>query len=90
LIKEAKTVAATDPLLKLEANNKLSDLELQADLAGVGKDFAALMTLKAPELKEVISDAELKSLIDAIKAGTASNDQLTRFIGLANKVLQKI
>jgi hypothetical protein len=83
-------MASTDPLLKIKANNKLSDIELQGDLAGVGKDFNALMTLKAPELKQIVTDEELKSLIAAIKAGTASNNQLTKFIGLADKVLQKI
>ncbi len=83
-------MADSDPLLKIEANNKLSDIELQADLAGVGKDFNALMNLKAPELNEIVSPEELKILIGAIKAGTASNNQLTKFIGLANKLLGKI
>ena len=83
-------MANNDPLLKIKANNKLSDVELQADLAGVGKDFNALMNLKAPELKQIVSPEELKSLIAAVKAGTASNDQLTKFIGLADKLLAKI
>jgi hypothetical protein len=83
-------MAETDPLLKIKAKNKLSDIELQADLAGVSKDFNALMILKAPELKQIVSPEELKALIDAVKAGTASNNQLTKFIGLADKVLAKI
>ena len=83
-------MAGSDPLLKIEANNKLSDLELKAELEGVGKDFAALMTLKAPELKQEVSETDLKALIDAIKAGTAGNNQLTKFVGLANKLLQKV
>jgi hypothetical protein len=83
-------MASNDPLLKIKANNKLSDIELQADLAGVGKDFSALMNLKAPELKQIVPPDELKSLIAAIKAGTASNNQLTKFIGLADKLLVKI
>jgi hypothetical protein len=83
-------MADNDPLLKIKAKNKLSDIELQADLAGVGKDFNALMNLKAPEMKQVVSPEELKTLIDAVKAGTASNNQLTKFIGLADKLLGKI
>lgn len=83
-------MADADPLLKIKANQKLSDLELQADLKSVGDDFAKLMTLKAPEIKEIVSEAELKGLIGAIKAGTASNNQMTKFIDLANKVLAKI
>lgn len=83
-------MADNDPLLKIKANQKLSELELQADLNQVGADFAKLMVLKAPELKEIVSETELKSLIDAIKAGTASNNQMTKFINAANKVLGKI
>lgn len=83
-------MADSDPLLKIKANSKLSDIELKGDLAGVGKDFNALMNLKAPELKQIVSPEELKGLIAAIKAGTASNNQLTKFIGLADKLLGKI
>jgi hypothetical protein len=83
-------MASTDPLLKIEANNKISDLQLKADLEGVGNDFNALMTLKAPELKQIVSPEELEALITAIKAGTASNNQLTKFIGMANKLLAKL
>jgi len=83
-------MADNDPLLKIKANQKLSDLELQADLNQVGTDFAKLMVLKAPEIKEIVSETELKGLIDAIKAGTASNNQMTKFINAANKVLGMI
>lgn len=83
-------MADNDPLLKIKANQKLSDLELQADLNQAGGDFAKLMVLKAPDITEIVSEAELKTLIDAIKAGTASNNQMTQFINAANKVLAKV
>jgi hypothetical protein len=83
-------MAEADPLLKIKAKNKLSDIELKADLEGVGKDFNALMNLKAPELKQIVSPEELNGLITAIKAGTASNNQLTKFIGMADKLLAKL
>jgi hypothetical protein len=83
-------MADNDPLLKIKAKNKLSDIELQAELEGIGKDFRALMNLKAPELQQIVSPEELDGLIAAIRAGTASNNQLTKFISLADKLLAKI
>jgi hypothetical protein len=80
----------SDLELKIEAKSKLSTIELKQDLATIQKDFASTWILKAPELKEITTPDELQGLVDAIKAGTASNNQLTKFVNIANKVLSKI
>ena len=83
-------MSQNDPLLKIKAQNKLRDIELQADLEGAKSDFASKMILKAPELKEITTEEELETLVSAIKAGTASNNQLTKFVNIANKILSKV
>lgn len=83
-------MASNDPLLKIKANNKLSDIQLKADLTSEAEDFASKLVLKAPELKQITTPEELKGLIDAIKAGTASNNQLTKFVKIADKILSKL
>jgi hypothetical protein len=77
----------SDLELKIEAKSKLSTIELQQDLATTKENFASLWILKAPELKQIVTPEELKGLVDAIKAGTASNNQLTKFVNVANKIL---
>lgn len=83
-------MSVNDPLATIKAKNKLSDIELHADLDSASADFASKMMLKAPELKEITSAEELDGLVKAIKTGTASNNQLTKFIGIADKVLAKV
>jgi hypothetical protein len=80
----------SDLELKIEAKSKLSTIELQQELATDQTGFASLWILKAPELKQIVTPDELKGLVDAIKAGTASNNQLTKFVNIANKILSKI
>ena len=79
-----------DPLANIEAKNKLREVELKADLESAQQDLAKAMVLKAPEVKELTTEAELKTLIDAINKGTADNNQLTKFVTIANKFLGKI
>ena len=66
-------MASNDALLKIKANNKLSDIQLKTDLASEAEDFASKLILKAPELNQITTSEEIKGLIDAVKAGTASN-----------------
>ena len=80
----------SDLELKIDAKSKLSTIELQQELATTQANFASLWILKAPELKEIVTPEELKGLVDAIKAGTASNNQLTKFVNIANKIIGKI
>ncbi len=80
----------SDLELKIDAKSKLSTIELQRDLATTNEGFASLWILKAPELKQIVTPDELKGLVDAINAGTASNNQLTKFVNIANKILSKI
>ncbi len=80
----------SDLELKIEAKSKLSTIELQQDLATTQQEFASLWILKAPELQQIVSPEELKGMVDAIKAGTASNNQLTKFVNIANKLLSRI
>jgi hypothetical protein len=75
---------------KIDAKNKLREVELAADLKSTQEDFAKLFILKAPEIKEITTEAELETLIAAIKNGTAKNEQLTKFVTIANKFLKKI
>ena len=83
-------MASNDALLKIKANNKLSDIQLKTDLASEAEDFASKLILKAPELNQITTPEEMKDLIDAIKAGTASNNQLTKFVKIADKILSKL
>ena len=80
----------SDLELKIEAKSALSTIDLKQDLATTQEGFASLWILKAPELKQIVTPEELKGLVDAIKAGTASNNQLTKFVNIANKILTKI
>lgn len=79
-----------DPILQEKALTKLDNLKAKAEL----DDFDALVTklfaMKSPADKEVTSKEELKSLITAIKQGTADNNRMAKFIGFANKILAKL
>jgi hypothetical protein len=79
-----------DPIKKAEAQTLLQNLKVKAELGNFGDDFDKLFTLKAPELKTVVSPEELKTLISAIEAGTADNNKLARFISIANGILNKL
>jgi hypothetical protein len=81
--------ATVDPIVALEAQTKLKNLALNADL----KDLDATLPVfeaKAPELKQITTPDELKTLIAAVQRGTADNEQLAKFIDIANRLLKKL
>jgi hypothetical protein len=79
-----------DPILKQEAQTKLDNIAVKADLEKLDATLSELFNVKVPELKTITTEDELRTLIDAVKKGTADNKRLTKFIGIANKVLAKI
>ena len=81
---------AADPLAKIEAQTKLRNLELKAELNNLDAALDALFNVRAPEIKQITNPEELKGLIQAVRQGAADNNQLARFIGLANQILNKL
>lgn len=81
---------APDILSKIEAQTKLQNLALKLDLDKLDASLDKLFTVTAPEIKDLISQAELKTLLTAVKAGTADNNQTARFLGIATSILNKL
>ena len=77
-------------LQKIEAQNKLKELRLKAELTDLDAKLDALFEIKVPELKQLTTPEELKELIGAIQQGTAKNRKLERFLTLANTILSKL
>jgi hypothetical protein len=75
-----------DAISKVEAQTKLANIELRADLANLDIGLKNLFEMKAPALKEITTPEELKRLITAIRGGTAGNQELTKFIHIADEV----
>lgn len=82
--------AAADPIATLRAQTKLDNLELKADLANLDATLTDLFEVKVPEIKDITNREELKGLIAAVKKGTADNNQLAKFIGIADTILKKL
>ena len=82
--------AAADPIARLEAQTKLDNLALKTDLTNLDATLKDLFEVKAPEIKDITTPEELKGLIAAVKRGTADNNQLAKFIGIANTILGKL
>ena len=78
------------PLRKIEAQTKLKNLKLKAELDNLDAALNKLFAITVPELKTLTTPQELKSLIEAIEQGTADNQRLERFIILANTILSKL
>lgn len=76
--------------LKFNAEKKLRLLKLKAELAKTTKELTELFAMTVPEFKTITTEEELETLIEAIDKGTASNNQMTRFLGIANKILSKV
>jgi hypothetical protein len=79
-----------DPILKMQADVQLQNIALKADLDNLAATLNDLFQVKVPELKTITTPEELQTLIAAVRRGTASNEQLTKFIGIANAILSKI
>ncbi|HEX8985815.1 MAG TPA: hypothetical protein VF767_10295 [Bryobacteraceae bacterium] len=78
---------AASALSKIEAQTKLRELGLKADLANLDATLNDLFSVKAPALKDITTPEELKRLITAVQNGTADNRQITRFISVADRLL---
>ena len=76
--------------VKFNAEKKLRLLKLKSELAATTKELTGLFAMKVPEFKTITTEEELETLIEAIDKGTASNNQMTKFIGIADKILSKI
>lgn len=81
---------AASATAKSKAQTILENIALKADLDDLDATINNLFFVKAPDLKTVITPNELKSLISAVKQGTADNEELTRFIGIAGKILRAL
>ncbi len=82
--------SAADPIARIEAQTKLNNLALKADLDNLGSGLDRLFRVQAPEIGEITTPEELSQLIAAVRGGTADNFQLARFIDVANAILRKI
>ncbi len=80
----------SDPILKIEAQTKLDNLALRADLDHLEATTRELFTIKVPELKTITTEEELRNLIEAVRAGTADNERLTKFIRIAGEILERV
>ena len=80
----------SDPILKVKAQTKLDNIAAKADLNKLGTALDSLFDITVPELKTITTKDELRSLITAIKAGTARNAELTKFVQIADTILSKI
>lgn len=81
---------APDPIARIEAQTKLDNLALKADLDNLDATLNKLFNVTAPEIKDITTPEELKSLIAAVEKGTADNNQLAKFIDVANRILNKL
>lgn len=79
-----------DPIAQIQAQRLLTDLSVKTDLGNLDTTLTQLFTVTAPEIKETTTPAELKTMIQAIQQGTADNNQLAKFIGVADRILQKL
>lgn len=77
-----------DAISKIEAQTKFANIQLKVDLANLDTALKSLFEVHAPALKEITTVEELKRLITAIRGGTAGNQELTKFIHIADEVLK--
>jgi len=82
--------ANTSALAKIEAQTKLDNLAVKLDLQNLDATLRDLFEVKAPEIKGVTNPEELKTLIAAVRKGTADNNQLAKFIDVADRILKKL
>lgn len=71
---------------KRAAQNIVERLELQDDLSNLGDRLDELFHDAPVEVAEVTSKNEIKELISEIKKGTATNNKISRFLELAEKL----
>jgi hypothetical protein len=79
-----------NPIGRIEAQTKLENLKLKADLEDLDRTLDELFQVKVPELSDITTPEELKELIGAVEQGTADNHKLARFIDIANTILAKV
>ena len=78
------------PIEQIEAQRKLTELSLKTDLTDLDASLGKLFNVTAPEIREITTPAELKSMIQGVQQGTADNNQLAKFIGIADQLLRKL
>lgn len=76
--------------LKFQSEKKLRLLKLKGELGKTTKELTELFAMEVPEFNTITTEEELATLIEAVDRGTASNNQMSKFLGIANKLLSKV
>ncbi len=71
---------------KMKAQNIIERLALKEDLNNLSETLDKIFKDKPTEVVDSTSKEELKDLISGIKAGTATNIKISRFLELADKI----
>ena len=68
------------------AKNLIERLKLKKDLNNLGGKLDELFTDAPVEVAKATSKEELSALITEVRAGTATNEKISRFLELAGKL----
>ena len=75
-----------DEKTQMKAAAKLEDMQLDEDLSNLSSVLDSILNVPDAAKVQPTDRAELKQLITAINAGTASNNQNARFLEIINRL----
>uniref|UniRef100_UPI0032172879 hypothetical protein n=1 Tax=uncultured Draconibacterium sp. TaxID=1573823 RepID=UPI0032172879 len=79
-------MALTNAQKAIKARTKIESLELEQNLGNLISKIDDLFNDAPVEVAETTTKQELEELIRSIKAGTATNEKISRFLDIAGKL----